>query len=97
MAKITPLAEAELAASLTELEGWSVVNGKLRREFKFKNFIEAFAFMTRVALAAEAMDHHPEWCNVYGRVTIDLTTHEAGNAISRRDVELARKINGFLG
>jgi len=96
MAKIQPLTEVELNESLQELRNWSVVDGKLHAEFKFKNFIQAFGLMAQVALYAEAMDHHPEWSNVYSRVTIDLVTHEADGAISMLDIELARKIDGLV-
>jgi 4a-hydroxytetrahydrobiopterin dehydratase len=77
-------------------QGWQVIDGqKLNREFKFKDFIEAFGFMTKVAIAAEKMDHHPEWFNVYNRVVIDLTTHDVGG-ISALDIDLAKKINALL-
>jgi 4a-hydroxytetrahydrobiopterin dehydratase len=96
MAKMQPLTEAEVQESLQELQDWSVVDGKLHGEFTFSNFIEAFGFMSQVALYAEGMDHHPEWFNVYNRVVIDLVTHDAGDAISALDVEMARKINGLV-
>ena len=86
------LSDQELQTSLEQLEGWSTKEGKLHRQFQFGSFIEAFCFMTRVALVAEAMGHHPEWFNVYSRVTIDLTTHDAGG-ITLKDVELAHKAN----
>ena len=88
------LSEALLAEHLSALPGWEVVAGKLRRELVFPEFVSAFGFMTRVALVAERMDHHPEWSNVYGRVVIELTTHDAGG-ISERDFELARKIEAL--
>jgi len=68
------------------------LNGKLHRELRFADFSAAFGFMTRVALAAEKADHHPEWSNVWNRVTIDLTTHDAGG-ITANDVALAQHIN----
>jgi 4a-hydroxytetrahydrobiopterin dehydratase len=75
--------------------GWKIVDGKkLSREFKFNNFVEAFGFMTEVAIAAEKMDHHPEWLNIYNRVSIDLTTHDVGG-ISALDIDLASKINAL--
>jgi 4a-hydroxytetrahydrobiopterin dehydratase len=92
---IAKMSSPEIEAELNNLNGWELKNEKLHRELKFKNFIQAFGFMTQVALLAEAMDHHPEWFNVYSRVTIDLTTHEAGG-ISSRDIELAQKINKIL-
>jgi 4a-hydroxytetrahydrobiopterin dehydratase len=91
----TTLAERDLAAALAELRGWTVVNAKLHREFQFKNFVEAFGFMTTVALIAERLNHHPEWSNVYHRVVIDLVTHDAGGMTSV-DVEFARAVNRLL-
>lgn len=86
------LSTAELNDALTQLTGWSIERGKLHRQLQFKSFVEAFGFMSSVALVAESMGHHPEWFNVYNRVTIDLTTHDAGG-ITSKDIELARKIN----
>ena len=79
----------------TTPSGWQREGGALRREFRFANFSEAFAFMSRVALAAEKMDHHPNWSNVYNRVVIELTTHDAGDEVTERDLVLAETINGF--
>ena len=93
MMKAQSLSVSELEDALRELEGWRVVDGKLHAEFLFNDFIAAFGFMTKVALVAESADHHPEWSNVYNRVNIDLATHEAGDAITARDVELAQAIN----
>jgi 4a-hydroxytetrahydrobiopterin dehydratase len=78
-------------------QGWTEDGGRLRREFRFADFAEAWAFMTRVALLAEQRDHHPEWSNVYNRVTIELTSHDAGNTVTARDVGLAEAINTVLG
>lgn len=89
------LSEQEIARAVAETPGWAVVAGKLHRELKFKDFVEAFAFMTSVALIAERMNHHPEWFNVYNRVVIDLMTHDVGG-ISALDVEFARKVNTLL-
>ncbi|NJP09760.1 MAG: 4a-hydroxytetrahydrobiopterin dehydratase [Leptolyngbyaceae cyanobacterium RU_5_1] len=86
------LSKDELNSALSQLTGWSVKEGKLHRQFQFASFVEAFGFMTSVALIAEATGHHPEWFNVYNRVTIDLTTHDSGG-ITTKDVELARKAN----
>ena len=72
---------------------WIEEDNSLKRSFKFKNFIEAWSFMTKVAMVAEKMDHHPEWSNVYNKVNITLTTHDQGNTITDKDRELARKIN----
>ncbi len=77
-----------------ELSGWTVLNGKLHREYRFADFVHAFAFMTSVALVAESMGHHPEWHNVYNRVTVDLTTHDAGG-LSVKDLELAAKMDAL--
>lgn len=86
------LSANELDAVLSELGSWNIQNEKLHRQFQFNSFVEAFGFMTSVALVAESMNHHPEWFNVYNRVTVDLTTHDAGG-ITAKDVELARKMN----
>ncbi len=75
---------------------WTEEDNKLRREFKFKDFSEAFAFMVRVALIAEKLDHHPEWSNVYNRVTIELRTHAAGNTVTAKDRALAAAIDRLL-
>ncbi|RIK44520.1 MAG: 4a-hydroxytetrahydrobiopterin dehydratase [Chloroflexi bacterium] len=93
MPKVQPLSEAEIESQLATVPGWAVVGGKLHREFKFKDFVGAFGFMTKVALLAEAANHHPEWRNVYNQVTIDLVTHAAGAALSQRDFALAQAIN----
>jgi 4a-hydroxytetrahydrobiopterin dehydratase len=87
------LSPVQINTALKELgSSWKLKNNKLHREFQFKTFVEAFGFMSSVALVAESLGHHPEWFNVYNRVTIDLTTHDVGG-ISTLDVELARKIN----
>jgi 4a-hydroxytetrahydrobiopterin dehydratase len=83
------LEQSTIEARLTELPGWELREGKLHREFKFKNFVEAFSFMTRVALKAEAMNHHPDWSNAWNRVDVELVTHDAGG-ITERDFTLAR-------
>lgn len=80
---------------LKALPGWSLANGKLHRELRFADFVEAFAFMTRVALVAEKMDHHPEWSNVWNRVDITLRTHSAGNTVTDLDRRLAAAIDGI--
>jgi 4a-hydroxytetrahydrobiopterin dehydratase len=92
MSAPTKLSANELDAALSELGGWSLQNDKLHRQFQFPSFVEAFGFMSSVALVAESMGHHPEWFNVYNRVTVDLTTHDAGG-ITRKDVDLARRMN----
>jgi 4a-hydroxytetrahydrobiopterin dehydratase len=94
---IPRLTDAERDAALDELADWTLrADGlAITREFRFADFSEAFAFMTRVALYAERADHHPEWSNVYNRVTVTLTTHDAGG-LSGRDIDMARKINLLL-
>ena len=82
----------ELNSLQRELPKWEVQQFRLRREWQFKNFVEAFGFMTRVALLAETMNHHPEWCNVYSTVTIELTTHDL-NGLTDLDVQLAKAIS----
>ena len=91
MAEAKKFSKEEITAHLKELDGWSIHNGKLHKEFTFKNFVEAFGFMSRVALIAEGMNHHPEWLNVWNKVVIDLTTHDAGG-ISSLDFEFAGKV-----
>ncbi|HCV42152.1 MAG TPA: 4a-hydroxytetrahydrobiopterin dehydratase [Bacteroidetes bacterium] len=86
------LSEQELAVAIKPLNGWTVVNGKLHREFTFKSFVQAFGFMSSVALIAEGMNHHPDWSNVYNKVIIDLVTHDLGG-ISPLDVEFAAKVD----
>ena len=83
-----------ISDAIASLEGWSVTEGKLHKEFKFANFVEAFGFMSKVAILAEKMNHHPEWFNVYNKVAIDLTTHDAGG-ISQNDLELAKQIEAL--
>jgi 4a-hydroxytetrahydrobiopterin dehydratase len=90
------LTEQQLAEAMQELDGWEVRDGKLHREFRFSDFVEAFAFMTSSALHAESMDHHPDWANVYNRVTVDLHTHDRGG-ITGRDIELARRMMTAAG
>ena len=94
MAEIRKLNEVEIEARLPNLPGWSIVDGKLHREFQFKDFVSAFAFMTGVALVAEAKNHHPEWFNVYNKVVLDLTTHDV-QGISALDFELAEAANAL--
>jgi 4a-hydroxytetrahydrobiopterin dehydratase len=97
MAKVAKLTEAERAELATALPGWAPVDGRdaIRREVKFADFSAAWGFMSRVALLAESQDHHPEWFNVWNRVEIVLSTHDAGG-LSARDVKLARAIDALL-
>src|SRR6202158_1524553 len=90
------LSKQQVAVGLGRLNGWRVVKGNLHRMFEFKDFTQAFGFMKRVALAAERMDHHPDWSNAYNKVTIDLSTHSAGG-ITENDFELASKIQKIHG
>lgn len=90
------LSDLELHQATNTLTGWTVVNGKLHREFTFRDFVDAFGFMTKVALEANTLNHHPEFYNVWNRVVIELVTHDVGDAISDLDVALARKIDGLL-
>ena len=83
-------------AAFAELPGWRLREGRLHRELVFADFAEAFGFMTRVALAAEKLDHPPDWQNVWNRVVIDLSTHDSGG-ITQRDLELARAIEMAVG
>ena len=76
---------------------WQEQDNKLSRAFSFTDFSEAFAFMTRVALIAEKMDHHPFWTNVYNKVTIELSTHDAGDTVTEKDHKLAEAIDKLLG
>lgn len=75
---------------------WNEENNQLSRNFEFKNFIEAFAFMSKVALVAEKMNHHPNWSNVYNKVTISLCTHDAGNTVTEKDKKLADAIDKLI-
>jgi len=92
----SPVSPAALEMHLATHPTWSVVDGKLHRELTFPNFIDAFGFMTRAALVAQSMDHHPEWSNVYGTVVIDLTTHSAGG-ITENDLELSNALDELAG
>ena len=96
MATRPKLSESELREGLEALPGWSLENEKLTREFRFADFSEAFAFMTRVALVAETMNHHPEWFNVWNRVAVQLTTHDSGGVTSS-DLSLAAEMNRLSG
>lgn len=88
------LTDSEIQKNLEKLDGWTVENGKLHKEFQFDNFVAAFGFMTQLALIAESMNHHPEWFNVYNRVTIDMSTHDAGG-ITELDFKFAEYADAF--
>jgi 4a-hydroxytetrahydrobiopterin dehydratase len=87
--KLTP---ADLNTRMAALPAWTLVEGKLHREFTFQDFVEAFGFMARAALVAESMDHHPDWSNVWNRVVVDLSTHDAGG-ITELDLRLAERMD----
>ena len=89
------LSQEKIAEELKNLPGWSVVNDKLHREIQFDSFNQAFGFMTRAAMEIEKMNHHPEWFNVYNKLVIELTTHDAGG-ITRNDINLARILNSLV-
>jgi 4a-hydroxytetrahydrobiopterin dehydratase len=95
---IQKLSDAERTEALGALPAWEHEPGRdaIIRRFKFKDFVEAFGFMTRVALLAEKADHHPEWSNVYNRVEVLLTTHDC-SGLSKRDVAMAKAIDGLVG
>ena len=86
------LSEKEIKEQVANLDGWKVVSGKINKTFEFEDFVQAFSFMTRVAMEAEKINHHPEWFNVYNRVRIDLVTHDVGG-ISNYDIKLAKTID----
>ena len=88
------LSDDEIAGALEQLSGWSLVDGKLHKEFRFEDFVTAFGFMSSVALVAESSNHHPEWFNVYNRVRVDLATHDAGG-VTQNDVDLAGRMNAI--
>ncbi|MBC8516157.1 MAG: 4a-hydroxytetrahydrobiopterin dehydratase [Nitrosopumilus sp.] len=88
------LSQLDIEEQLKNLSGWSVVNEKLHKEFEFASFNEAFGFMTRAAMEIEKMNHHPEWFNVYNRITVELTTHDVGG-ITKNDVNLAKILNSL--
>jgi 4a-hydroxytetrahydrobiopterin dehydratase len=90
-----PLSQQELNSALSSLEGWSVSEGKLTRTFTFSDFREAAAFIVRLAFEAESLQHHPELYNVYNTVRISLSTHDAGDQITGKDIELAQAIDSI--
>jgi len=89
------LSSEKISEELKNLSGWSIKDEKLHRDFEFKSFNQAFGFMTRAAMEIEKMNHHPEWFNVYNRLTVDLMTHDAGG-ITQNDVELAKILNSLV-
>ncbi|VVC06307.1 Putative pterin-4-alpha-carbinolamine dehydratase [uncultured archaeon] len=91
---LTKLTNEQIETELTSLTGWSVLNGKLHKDFVFTDFIEAFGFMSKASIHIEKMNHHPEWYNVYNKIRIYLTTHDAGG-ITQNDINLARILNSL--
>jgi len=89
------LSQTDIDEELKSLSDWSVVNEKLHKEFLFESFNQAFGFMTRAAMEIEKMNHHPEWFNVYNKITIELTTHDAGG-ITKNDVNLAKILDSLV-
>jgi 4a-hydroxytetrahydrobiopterin dehydratase len=88
------LSSEDIQAAISKMPGWSVAREKLHREYKFADFVHAFGFMATAAIAIEKRNHHPEWANVYNRVTVDLTTHDAGG-ITQADIDLAVLLEGI--
>jgi 4a-hydroxytetrahydrobiopterin dehydratase len=93
--KTPPLTPAQIEHALTHLPGWAWEGDALAKTLVFENFREAMAFMLKAGFEADAMDHHPEWTNVYNRVSIRLTTHDAGGRVTAKDVTLAGKISAL--
>lgn len=93
---VEKLSAEALATALSALKGWSIMPGRdaIQKSFRFGDFNEAFGFMSRIAMRAEKMDHHPEWSNIYNRVEITLATHDV-DGVSERDIELAKFIDGI--
>lgn len=89
------LSQMEIDEELGKLPGWNVTNGKLHKDFQFDSFNQAFGFMTRAAMEIEKMNHHPEWFNVYNRISIELITHDAGG-ITKNDTNLAKILNSLI-
>ena len=96
VARPQKLDEPAIREALASLPGWTYAAGKLHRELRFTDFVQAFGFMSSAALVAEAMNHHPEWSNVYNRVVVDLVTHDA-KGVTSLDLELARRMNELAG
>ena len=92
---LTKLSPEQIKNNLKDMSGWQVVDNKLHKEFHFDDFNQAFGFMTRAAMHIEKMNHHPEWFNVYNKLIVDLTTHDAGG-ITENDIKLAKILNLLL-
>ena len=92
---LTKLSQEQIKNEIKNMPGWTVVEGKLHKEFHFEDFNQAFGFMTRAAMHIEKMNHHPEWFNVYNKLIVDLTTHDAGG-ITENDIKLAKTLNSLV-
>ena len=92
---LTKLLQEQIKNELKNMLGWTVVEGKLHKEFQFNDFNQAFGFMTRAAMHIEKMNHHPEWFNVYNKLVVDLMTHDAGG-ITENDIKLAKTLNSLV-
>ena len=92
---LTKLSQEQIKNELKNMLGWTVVEGKLHKEFQFDDFNQAFGFMTRAAMHIEKMNHHPEWFNVYNKLVVNLTTHDAGG-ITENDIKLAKTLNSLV-
>jgi len=88
------LSDEQIRKELSDIPGWNVMNGKLHKDFVFKDFIDAFGFMSRAAIHIEKMNHHPEWFNVYNKIKVDLVTHDAGG-ITQNDINLAKILDSL--
>ena len=91
---LTKLSEEQIKTALQDLDGWSVIDGKLHKEFQFADFNEAFGFMARASMHIEKMNHHPEWFNVYNKLIVDLMTHDA-SGITQNYTKLAKNLNSL--
>ena len=92
---LTKISQEQIKNELKNMPGWTVVEDKLHKEFHFEDFNQAFGFMTRAAMHIEKMNHHPEWFNVYNKLIVDLTTHDAGG-ITENDIKLAKILNSLV-
>ena len=92
---LTKISQEQIKNELKNMLGWTVVEGKLHKEFQFDDFNQAFGFMTRAAMHIEKMNHHPEWFNVYNKLIVGLTTHDAGG-ITENDIKLAKILNSLV-
>ena len=94
MGRTPKLTDSEVQLAVAKLTGWSLRDGKLHREYVFPDFVHAFGFMATAAIAIEAMNHHPEWSNVWNKVTVDLVTHDSGG-VTAKDIALAEKLESL--